>query len=265
MPTPRRIGAALASVLLFVSVSPFSRADTPPPDGAKASPAASKSGAPETYQAIASEFETASREFSKAYSSAKDDAERQKLVNEKYPRAETYAPRFVEFAKASPDDPTAVDALVWVASRTYNGAEHDEALKLLSTRYVESDKLQQACQRLAYSQSPAASDALRAIAEKNPNKQVKAYAAFALGQHYMNREKAAEAEKAFEDVAAKYADVASFRGTLGEAAKANLHEIRDLAVGKVAPEIEGVDVDGKTMKLSQYRGKVVVLDFWGDW
>ena len=38
-----------------------------------------------------------------------------------------------------------------------------------------------------------------------------------------------------------------------------------LAIGKVAPEIEGEDVDGKTMKLSQYRGKVVVLDFWGDW
>jgi cytochrome oxidase Cu insertion factor (SCO1/SenC/PrrC family) len=38
-----------------------------------------------------------------------------------------------------------------------------------------------------------------------------------------------------------------------------------LAIGKVAPEIEGKDVDGKKFKLSEYRGKVVVLDFWGDW
>ena len=37
------------------------------------------------------------------------------------------------------------------------------------------------------------------------------------------------------------------------------------AIGKVAPEIEGKDVDGKKFKLSEYRGKVVVLDFWGDW
>jgi cytochrome oxidase Cu insertion factor (SCO1/SenC/PrrC family) len=36
-------------------------------------------------------------------------------------------------------------------------------------------------------------------------------------------------------------------------------------IGKVAPDIEGVDVDGKKFKLSDYRGKVVVLDFWGDW
>jgi hypothetical protein len=37
------------------------------------------------------------------------------------------------------------------------------------------------------------------------------------------------------------------------------------AIGKTAPEIEGKDVDGKKFKLSEYRGKVVVLDFWGDW
>ena len=37
------------------------------------------------------------------------------------------------------------------------------------------------------------------------------------------------------------------------------------AVGDTAPDIAGTDVDGKEFKLSQYRGKVVMLDFWGDW
>jgi cytochrome oxidase Cu insertion factor (SCO1/SenC/PrrC family) len=37
------------------------------------------------------------------------------------------------------------------------------------------------------------------------------------------------------------------------------------AIGRPAPEIEGEDLDGKTFKLSDYRGKVVVLDFWGNW
>jgi hypothetical protein len=36
-------------------------------------------------------------------------------------------------------------------------------------------------------------------------------------------------------------------------------------VGESAPDIVGVDVDGKEFKLSDYRGKVVVLDFWGFW
>jgi cytochrome oxidase Cu insertion factor (SCO1/SenC/PrrC family) len=37
------------------------------------------------------------------------------------------------------------------------------------------------------------------------------------------------------------------------------------AVGKRAPEITGEDIDGKKFKLSDYRGKVVLLDFWGNW
>jgi predicted Zn finger-like uncharacterized protein len=36
-------------------------------------------------------------------------------------------------------------------------------------------------------------------------------------------------------------------------------------VGAVAPEIVGEDLDGNHFKLSDYRGKVVVLDFWGHW
>ncbi len=48
-------------------------------------------------------------------------------------------------------------------------------------------------------------------------------------------------------------------------AEVKKHDPASLAVGKVAPEIVGEDVDGKKFKLSDYRGKVVVLDFWGDW
>lgn len=38
-----------------------------------------------------------------------------------------------------------------------------------------------------------------------------------------------------------------------------------LEVGDTALEIDGEDIDGKKFKLSDYRGKVVVLDFWGHW
>jgi phage FluMu protein Com len=38
-----------------------------------------------------------------------------------------------------------------------------------------------------------------------------------------------------------------------------------IEVGNAALEIEGKDLDGKGFKLSDYRGKVVVLDFWGHW
>lgn len=38
-----------------------------------------------------------------------------------------------------------------------------------------------------------------------------------------------------------------------------------IELGNIAQEIEGEDIDGVPFKLSDYRGKVVVLDFWGHW
>ena len=38
-----------------------------------------------------------------------------------------------------------------------------------------------------------------------------------------------------------------------------------LRIGKPAPEVVGVDLDGKPLKLSDYRGKVVMLSAWGTW
>jgi len=38
-----------------------------------------------------------------------------------------------------------------------------------------------------------------------------------------------------------------------------------LAVGSKAPEIQGQDVAGVPFKLSDYQGRIVILDFWGEW
>ncbi|MBK8974646.1 MAG: redoxin domain-containing protein [Planctomycetes bacterium] len=45
----------------------------------------------------------------------------------------------------------------------------------------------------------------------------------------------------------------------------HLFQVRNLTIGKTAPDIVGEDLDGVQFRLSDYRGKVVVLDFWGDW
>jgi peroxiredoxin len=41
--------------------------------------------------------------------------------------------------------------------------------------------------------------------------------------------------------------------------------VSTLMVGKVAPDISGQDLDGSPMRLSDYRGKVVMLAFSGEW
>src|SRR5262249_2164119 len=75
-----------------------------------------------------------------------------------------------------------------------------------------------------------------------------------------------EAEAVFERILREFAEVGrSDDKTLGQEARAELDEIRNLCVGKPAPEIEGEDVDGPRFRLSDYRGKVTVVSFWADW
>jgi hypothetical protein len=74
-----------------------------------------------------------------------------------------------------------------------------------------------------------------------------------------------ESETLFKEAANKYTDVkTAFDGTVGKKAKSELFDQRYLSVGKAAPEIEGTDQDGKLLKLSGYKGKVVLLDFWSE-
>ena len=52
---------------------------------------------------------------------------------------------------------------------------------------------------------------------------------------------------------------------VAEQAQPELFGLRHLSVGKMAPDIEGQDQDGVGFKLSDYRGKVVLLDFWSEY
>ena len=48
-------------------------------------------------------------------------------------------------------------------------------------------------------------------------------------------------------------------------ARKSFEGLRRCGIGKMAPEIVGVDTDGWPMRLSEYRGKVVLLSFWATW
>jgi len=84
------------------------------PDDAKKTAEAQAKKTPKTqFQAVLDEYQKAQQEFSQAYSKAKTDEERSKVFNDKYPKPNDYAVRFMAIADEAPDDPAAVDALVW--------------------------------------------------------------------------------------------------------------------------------------------------------
>jgi thiol-disulfide isomerase/thioredoxin len=53
--------------------------------------------------------------------------------------------------------------------------------------------------------------------------------------------------------------------TFPNLARSMLFEVNNITPGQAAPEIVGTDADGKSFRLSDYRGKVVLLTFTADW
>lgn len=52
--------------------------------------------------------------------------------------------------------------------------------------------------------------------------------------------------------------------TVSERAEANPLKV-GTSIGNRIPDISGSDIDGVSFSLSDYNGKVIMLDFWGDW
>jgi peroxiredoxin len=71
--------------------------------------------------------------------------------------------------------------------------------------------------------------------------------------------------KLLRQVEKDFADIRLDGQTFAELAEGLLFELDHLIPGEAAPEIEGINANGKKMKLSDQRGKVVVLVFWGSW
>jgi hypothetical protein len=194
-----------------------------------------------------------------------------------------------------------VNTVPWPVELVGRDEARPRAFALLQRDHLRSDKLGPLCERISYGLCAEYEPFLRAVLEKNPHKEVRAQACLALahfldnralrlelvrdqpalarefadlyGKEYLegllrqDRTKATgEAEALLERAARDYGDVKLPDGaTAAEKAAPELFGIRRLSVGKVAPEIEGADQDGVRFKLSDYRGKVVLLDFWSEY
>lgn len=251
--------AVLTVLLAFFTTALFALAAGDDKTGPAASTPAGQ------YDALVNEYQKAQQDFFKVYNNAKTDEEREKL-SDKYPQPQAYSPRFLDLARKYPKDPVAFNALVWVVTNDRYGQHVNDTLEVLLRDHMENEKLGQVAQAMVYSNAREPAKTLESIVEKNPHREVKGTATYSLGLVKRGEQKDAEAEKLFEQVIEKFGDVqGGFRETLADAARGQLFEIRNLGIGKVAPDIKGEDVDGKSFKLSDYRGKVVVIDFWGDW
>jgi hypothetical protein len=283
-----RTGIGLLTLLLLW---PAARAADDPKDKPDKKPATPT----EEYQALVKEYQNKEAAFYKAYGEAKTDEEREKVFNEKYPKAQDFAKRFLKLAEDNAKEPVGFDAADWLVQNVRVGPEMNKALELLAANHVANTKIGGVCLALGNADSPEAEKLLRSVLAKDSGAGHKAQAMACLGlaSYLKNRARRGgndaekmkkEAESLFEQAAEKYDNVkVAGEQTVADLAKEELGKARSrvatkpapetlredldahLAIGKTAPEIEGEDIDGKKFKLSDYRGKVVVLDFWGNW
>jgi len=178
-----------------------------------------------------------------------------------------YLVKFEDHLSKHPNDPSAVTALLNIAaySRNRDPAQHDRAVARLRKEYVHTPLVVPSLRNLGLRQNEFERELLHEIGDRNESARVRALAWRALingRESYISLHRAVpnltDSQRA--DIAAWEKDIAFAREKL---AGADLRgAIADLSPGSPAPALAAVDLDGRKVDLADYKGKVVVVDFW---
>jgi thiol-disulfide isomerase/thioredoxin len=222
--------------------------------------------------------------FSRDLRAAGEDMHAVSAANRDYNRDRKLAAEHAAaLVRAHPAEQAALDALVAVARRSRLSGD---LLAVLRTHHFASPKVGGLV--FSFAQGTAEQRAFAdAVAADHPDRAVRGKAAFDIGRlskRYLldaaepkpsfggrlgpPDQLRSRAEECLTRVAEQYADLPYGGGTLGRAAAGELAGLRNigrLEVGQTAPELTGEDVGGRPLRLSDTRGKVTVLVFWGSW
>ena len=234
---------------------------------------------------LRNEFKKLQDDVIQEYKDAKSPEEAQKLIPKiqknllKLPR-EDYAKKAIALSKTmKTSDQGSFDSLVFAMSMVSRGNNKEimkEAVDMIVKDHSRNPKMISVLGFI--SSSPDGASILEKIATKTDDRNLAGLAWYAITENLQQQSgevgiKQAEelnkrTEMIYEKLAKDYADVpmANGRGTIGSTIKAALFELQNLSIGKVAPEVLCLNIDGdKEDKLSNYKGKVVVLDIWATW
>lgn len=225
-------------------------------------------------QEIQQRVEQEQRDWYDFYKAAKSEEEREALMAERPGR------EFIAEFKALAEEAKGTDvaAEAWIRVFQLGGQFGEpESAKLATERLVSehigSEKLEQFVAGIGYGGSElreTAESALRKIIASSPHRKVQAGATYSLANLLLGDEppdsaKKTEARTLFEKLRDSYGDL-EFHGTsYQKLAESSLFELDHLQIGMVAPDFQAVDQERAAFALSDYRGKVVLVDFWGFW
>jgi peroxiredoxin len=144
--------------------------------------------------------------------------------------------------------------------------ETEAILKALENHHLGSGKLQPMCMSLAQGGDPRRLNLLEKISNSHPDAAIQGVASLAAAMAMKSlgdepellRKRLSHLRKAI----IQSSDVDINGNTVAKIAEDELYVIRFLSKGRVSPDLSGTDSAGRPLKLSDFKGKVVVLMFW---
>jgi hypothetical protein len=265
---------ASAIALLFAAALP---AQQPQPASAK-----KPSPAQAEYEKLTKDLERERAEFAKrmrelqqtdAYKKAVEERDREALtkLTSGIPKVDMapLAKRAQQLAGKFAGGDEAVPFLTFVVLNSPDRESSQDAFDRLMADHMASPRLIELAERGSMLRGKLGEKGIAALdqlAEGQTHPHVKAYALYLKYQlAQRDRNMSAEAKEAAAVGLKKAEELASDNPELYDRIVAPRFEKERLQIGMEAPDIAGRDLDGAGFKLSDYRGKVVVLDFWGDW
>ncbi len=238
----------------------------------------------EQIKTIQKKFQDEQQTIVKDYNAAKTDKEKNDIVAKFQAMQGKMAEQMLAIAEANTKDPAAFDAAM-IAFQAGQGATGTKAVDLIIANFAGNPKLAQMMPNLA-GMGPNGEKMLTALAEKATDKKAKGTALYYLaagkaeaadmprtGMPLSADKQAAavkDAEAELRNVAKEYGDIElPGRGgkteTIAKAVEGQVFFLNNLTVGKKMPDAVVEDLAGKKVKVSDYKGKVVVLDIWATW
>lgn len=226
----------------------------------------------ELLKTLKADFRKAIPDIVKEYAAAEGEAARAKVLAKLDPLFE----RGYQIVEKAPSDDISFDTLLFLSKNRPPDNLPARLYELLTKHQLDNPSLATLIPALAENPNPEAQKLVKAAFDRSAKKEVKGVAGYYLALARQQEAEAAEPAGAaklsqeagalLEAVARDYGDV-SVRGVgpLKAAAQKKLFVLRNLSIGKTAPEVVSRDLDGKETKLSSLRGKVVVLDMWATW
>ncbi len=273
---------SLTSLLVFALCTSFVSADD--------KPAAPPDPATKALQSLVQEFNVAQNKFVERVKAAEETAKKSgspaKPTRFEDGPALEFSPRFLALAEKYPKGATGFQA-VCIALQTSGGPTStsgiwSKGMTLLKNRYAVTPEIKPLLGALGSANDESATSLIHEVIAKNPDRKLQALACRSLAsglegiaEMVEKIKRDPELHRNFDSIRGKpYVDklLADQDKNVKEAAalRKQIREkyadvIADVSIGNPAPEIVIEDVDGNKAKLSDLKGKVVVLDIWATW